>query len=63
MAAVICYLSVDNHMADTPPMNSPKTGLRKPAESLFPAPVFELSVSMFTTICTIYLCVCVCLQI
>lgn len=35
MAAVIRYLSADNHMADTPPLNSPETGPHRAAVSLF----------------------------
>lgn len=59
MAAVIRYLSADNHMADTP-MNNPETGLRRPAESLFPAPVFELSVCQCPVLYAQYMYPCVC---
>lgn len=35
MAAVICYLSADNHIADTPPFNGPESGLRRATVRLF----------------------------
>lgn len=44
MAAVIRYLSADNHIADTPPFNSPETGLHRATMSLFHGLVFEMSV-------------------
>lgn len=58
LSSAICLLIIT--WLTLPPFNSPETGLGRPAASLFPAPVFELrSVSMSTTVCTIYLCVCV----
>lgn len=44
MAAVIRYLSADNHIADTRPCNSPETGLYKAKISSFHGLVFESSV-------------------
>lgn len=46
MAAVIRYLSADNHPADTLPFSSPKTGRHIAIMSLFHAVtvVFETSV-------------------
>lgn len=35
MAAVIRYLSADNHIADTPPFNDPETGPRRATVRLF----------------------------
>lgn len=44
MAAVIRYLSADNHTADTPPFNGPETGLYRAIMSLFCRPIFEMHV-------------------
>ena len=40
MAAVIRYLSADNHTADTPPFNSSETGRCRATASLFHGPVY-----------------------
>lgn len=45
MAAVIRYLSADNHTADTPPFNSPETGRCRATTSLFQGPVLFKQVS------------------
>lgn len=42
MAAVIRYLSADNHIVDTPPSNRPGTGRHN--TSLFHGCVFEMNV-------------------
>lgn len=60
MAAVIRYLSADNHTADTPPFNCPETGRRGPIISLFHGPVFETGVSVSFTFLNIQYDVCVC---
>lgn len=56
MAAVIRYLSADNHMADTPPLNSPETGPHRAAVSLFRGLVFEMSACpclLYVTVLTV----------
>lgn len=66
MAAVIRYLSADNHAADSPPFNSLETGLQSAIVSLLRGAVFEMSIWSVSTVYTACLlvyvseCVCVC---
>lgn len=44
MAAVIRYLSADNHAPDTPPFNGPETSRYSATMSLLHGPIFETRV-------------------
>lgn len=65
MAAVIRYLSADNHTADTPPFNSPETGHHNAIVSLLHRPVFERNVRFKCKVRSLCMCLSVfmCVQL
>lgn len=60
MAAVIRYLSADNHTADTLPFSSPEAGRHCVTMSVLHGPVFETSVCFTFLPIQYYFCVCAC---
>ena len=72
MAAVIRYLSADNHAADTPPFNSLETGRQGATVNLLRGAVFDTSVwsvpilhFCIYSMITVYVpeCVCMCAKV